>query len=325
MIQPVKPAHLLGLLSLAAILCGLPLQPKAWSQTPAPALAAIPAPTSAPAIAAPTATPLPTPAPDAPKDALGQPFCNLYPAKIRPAEYDKWITFVLSREPAEQSWLRTAEKSMGELYGSGFIRSCITAKNYDPETDCWGYVKDDPKLPRLLIIGNSISRGYTVSTRLALKGVANVHRAPANCGRTDYFFRDAETWLMQNGSNKWDIITVGYGIHDAGKSPQAYTDNLKKIIARLRETGSTIVLVNATPWYNKDDAARTNDLSPGVNATLAAFAKEEGLTVVNHHDVVMPRIAELQGKDGTHFNDEGYHLLGESLAEQLKPLCKPKQ
>lgn len=298
----------------------------AISQVPDPSAtpAQISAPKTSQADVVLAVTPLPTPAPDAPKDALGQPFCNLYPTKVRPQEYDKWIAFVLSREPAEQAWLRTAEKSMGELYGSGLVKSCIAAKNYDPEIDCWGYVKDDPKLPRLLIIGNSISRGYTVPTRQTLKGVANVHRAPANCGRTDYFFKDAETWLMQNGNNKWDIITVGYGIHDAGKSPQAYTDNLKKIIARLRETGATIVLVNATPWYNKEDVTRTNDLSPGVNATLATLAKEEGLTIVNQHDLVMPRVAELQGKDGVHFNDEGYRILGESLAEQLKPLCKPK-
>jgi len=271
-----------------------------------------------------TATPVPTPAPDAPKDALGQPFCNLYPAKVRPQEYDRWVTFVLSREPEEQAWLRNAEKVMGEFYGSGFIKSCIAAKDYDPKADCFGYIKDDPKLPRVLIIGNSISRGYTVPTRMALKGLANLHRAPANCGRTDYFFKDSESWLLQNGSDKWDIITVGYGIHDAGKSPQAYTDNLKAIITRLRQTGATIILVNATPWYDKEDTARAKDLSPGVNATLETFAKQEGLTVINHHDLVLPRITELQAKDGTHFNEEGYRFLGESLAEQLKPLCKPK-
>lgn len=337
MIHHRSPSRLLGVLAL--LLTGLPLQTRLWSQTPTnsaavasptPSSASSPAASASPAVVAtatpaPTPTPVPTPAPDAKKDALGQPFCNLYPDKIRPAEYDKWQTFVLSRTPEEQAWLRTAEKSLGGAYAPNFIKGCGSATNYDPVTDCFGYVKDDPKLPRMLIIGNSISRGYTVPTRLALKGVANVHRAPANCGRTDYFFKDADAnWLTQNGSDKWDIVTVGYGIHDAGKSPQAYTENLKKIITRLRQTGATIVLVNATPWYNKEDTARTNDHSPGVNATLAAFAKEEGLMVVNHHDLVLPRIAELQSKDGTHFNDEGYKILGEGLAAEIKPLCKPK-
>ena len=43
-------------------------------------------------------------------------------------------------------------------------------------------VKDDPQLPRILIIGESISRAYTARVRKRLLGKANVHRAPANCG-----------------------------------------------------------------------------------------------------------------------------------------------
>ena len=45
-------------------------------------------------------------------------------------------------------------------------------------------VKDDPTLPRVLLIGDSISIGYTVPTREKLKGKANVHRPGTNCGPT---------------------------------------------------------------------------------------------------------------------------------------------
>jgi len=37
-------------------------------------------------------------------------------------------------------------------------------------------VTDDPKLPRVLLIGDSISIGYTVPVRERMKGKANVHR-----------------------------------------------------------------------------------------------------------------------------------------------------
>ena len=43
-------------------------------------------------------------------------------------------------------------------------------------------VEDDPKLPRVLVIGDSISIGYTLSTREFLKGKANLHRIPTNGG-----------------------------------------------------------------------------------------------------------------------------------------------
>ena len=41
--------------------------------------------------------------------------------------------------------------------------------------------EDDPKLPRVLLIGDSISIGYTTGVRKELKGRANVHRIPG-CG-----------------------------------------------------------------------------------------------------------------------------------------------
>ena len=39
-------------------------------------------------------------------------------------------------------------------------------------------------MPRVLLIGDSVSRGYTLPVRAALAGKANVHRAPENCGPT---------------------------------------------------------------------------------------------------------------------------------------------
>ena len=45
-------------------------------------------------------------------------------------------------------------------------------------------VEDVPGLPRVLLIGDSISIGYTAPVREMLKGVANVHRPLTNCGPT---------------------------------------------------------------------------------------------------------------------------------------------
>ena len=43
-------------------------------------------------------------------------------------------------------------------------------------------VTDVPGLPRVLLIGDSVSMGYTLRVRTALQGKANVHRVPTNCG-----------------------------------------------------------------------------------------------------------------------------------------------
>src|SRR5688572_30198710 len=72
-------------------------------------------------------------------------------------------------------------------------------------------VVDDPRLPRVLIIGDSISVGYTVPTRELLKGVANVHRIPENSLDTKNGVARVKTWL---GVKKWDVIHFNWGLHD---------------------------------------------------------------------------------------------------------------
>src|SRR6187431_2512086 len=56
-------------------------------------------------------------------------------------------------------------------------------------------VQDIAGLPRVLIIGDSISIGYQVPLREALKGKANVHRPGTNCGPTTRGVEQIEQWL----------------------------------------------------------------------------------------------------------------------------------
>src|SRR5262245_37152009 len=64
-------------------------------------------------------------------------------------------------------------------------------------------VADDPTLPRILLIGDSISMGYTIPVRNLLKGKANVHRIPENGGPTTNGLGKLQSWL---GNNHWDVI-----------------------------------------------------------------------------------------------------------------------
>jgi len=68
-------------------------------------------------------------------------------------------------------------------------------------------------LPRVLLIGDSVSVGYTLAVRKELEGKANVHRPPSNCGSTKIGMRDLDKWL---GVGKWDVIHFNWGLHDLG-------------------------------------------------------------------------------------------------------------
>ena len=72
-------------------------------------------------------------------------------------------------------------------------------------------ITDQPGLPRVLLIGDSISMGYTLSVRAHLQGRANVHHPPENCGDTGRGLRQVDPWL---GSGRWDVIHFSFGLHD---------------------------------------------------------------------------------------------------------------
>src|SRR5437773_1839023 len=106
-------------------------------------------------------------------------------------------------------------------------------------------VADDPTLPRVLLIGDSISIGYTVPVRNLLKGRANLHRIPENGGPTTNGLAKLSKWL---GTSKWDVINFNWGLHDLkimpdGKrqvGPEDYEKNVRELVRRLKATGAKL-------------------------------------------------------------------------------------
>jgi acyl-CoA thioesterase-1 len=193
-------------------------------------------------------------------------------------------------------------------------------------------VTDDPALPRVLLIGDSISIGYTVPTRERLKGKANVHRPAANCGPTTRGVANLDKWL---GEGKWDVIHFNFGLHDlkyiddAGKNiapdkghqqvpPEEYEKNLEQIVQRLKKTGAILIFATTTPvppgepQRVHDDAVKYNQIA---------------LRVMTRHDVRIddlralceqPGVKEKQLPQNVHFAKEGYAALGEEVAKQIE-------
>ncbi|HAW98813.1 MAG TPA: SGNH/GDSL hydrolase family protein, partial [Opitutae bacterium] len=64
-------------------------------------------------------------------------------------------------------------------------------------------------LPNVLIIGDSISIGYTLPARALLKDKVNLHRIPTNGGPTTKGIAEIEKWL---GKRKWDLIHFNWGL-----------------------------------------------------------------------------------------------------------------
>jgi lysophospholipase L1-like esterase len=185
-------------------------------------------------------------------------------------------------------------------------------------------------LPRVLIIGDSISIGYQVPLREALAGKANVHRPATNCGPTTRGVDQIEQWL---GDGKWDVIHFNFGLHDVRHFDDAaqptdadkghrqvsnddYEKNLDKLVSRMKKTGAKLIFAMTTP---------VPDGSPGrikgdeitYNEIARRVMQRHGVVIDDLYSFALPRLAEIQLPQNVHFKPEGSKALADQVAKSI--------
>ena len=187
-------------------------------------------------------------------------------------------------------------------------------------------VEDVAGLPRVLLIGDSISMGYTVPVRKLLEGVANVHRVPANGGPTSRGLDNIDKWL---GDGKWDVIHFNWGIHDVKVMPGGelqvepgpYEENLRKLVAKLQETGAELIWATTTPIPpNLKGKALERRFGSEVeyNKIARGVMRENGIAINDLHGYVSPRFTELQKPNDLHYSTEGSEFLAVRVAAEIE-------
>ncbi len=198
-------------------------------------------------------------------------------------------------------------------------------------------IVDVPGLPRVLLIGDSISLGYTLDVRELLKGKANVHRPPENCGGTSRGIANLDTWL---GDDHWDVIHFNWGLWDINRrvngkrnlageistSEEEYADRLEQLVVRLKKTGATLIWAPTT--FVQGGFGRRPGDEIRYNAIAAGIMKKHGVRTNDLHALSagFPRFGETpEGKPemfksvgNVHFTPEGYRALGGQVAKSIE-------
>ena len=224
---------------------------------------------------------------------------------------EKYQATVAKLSPEEQAW----EKVLQANLGNGFYLPIHKRDKIAGRSTAWDFVKDDPKLPRILLIGDSVSRGYTQPTRKALAGKANVHRAPANCGPTASGIKNLDAWL---GEGKWDVIHFNFGIHDRATPAADYVKRLEEIVVRLEKTGAKLIWASTTPIPDNPAQKQTAQSVVEKNALAAEVMKKHGIPTDDLFAAMTPRLKEFQPPLDVHFNGAGYDFLGAAVGESIK-------
>jgi len=190
-------------------------------------------------------------------------------------------------------------------------------------------VTDDPKLPRVLLIGDSISIGYTIPVRKLLEGKANVHRIWENGGPTSTGLAKIDAWLAPG---KWDVIHFNWGLHDLklvnGKhqvSLEDYEKNLVELVKKLKATGAKLIWATTTPVPEGDQKPpRKSEDAPRYNAVAKKIMEEHGVAVDDLYAFALPKLREIQLISNVHYTPKGYQTLGEEVARHLQAALEKK-
>jgi len=218
---------------------------------------------------------------------------------------------------------------------SGFAQpketNSVSTNQAAPRENPLAPVVDDPALPRVLLIGDSISMGYTVPVRNLLKGKANVHRIMENGGPTTNGLAKMRTWL---GTSKWDVIHFNFGLHDlkfveGGQqqvTPADYEKNLRELVRQLKETKAKLIWGNTTPIPGPP--LKPERIAEDVlvyNAAAAKVMEENGIMTNDLYAFALARLSKIQQPQNVHFTREGSELLGGQVAATIEAALPPKK
>ncbi len=231
-------------------------------------------------------------------------------------------------------------KTILALLACLLISSTAIAETYIPEEGSDELLKKrkvkipyDKNLPDILIIGDSISIGYTPFVAQLLKGKANVIHNKGNSQGTTNGLVKLSSWL---GDKKWAVIHFNFGLHDlkhvteAGTSknsnnfddPQqadlpTYTKNLAVITEQLKKTGAPLIFATTTPYPARVKPARLPADAVKYNEKAIEIMKKNDVEVNDLYNHILPHLNKLQRPVNVHFSPEGSLHLARKVAKEI--------
>jgi len=188
--------------------------------------------------------------------------------------------------------------------------------------DVWIPDTNDRALPRVLLVGDSITRGYGKQVETGLHGKAYVARLTTSKSLGDPALLDQVGLVL--AEQKFDIIHFNNGMHGDGYSEEAYAAALPLMLSRLRRDapGARIVLCTTTDVRERNNLDKVLPKTGRMirrNELLADFAKREKLPVNDLFELIQDH-PEYHNADGVHFNEKGSAALAAQVVTAVLKL-----
>jgi len=191
----------------------------------------------------------------------------------------------------------------------------------------WWDHAEDLRLPRVLLIGDSIACGYSARVTEQLRGKAHVDRLGTSRSINDPAFEKENRYILSEF--RYTVIHFNNGLHGKHLSQKAYADALRAYVELLRELAPDAALIwaTSTPVTQLDNPALPEPVRDAQvvrrNAVAARIMADFGIPT---NDLYQPMLGrpELRVADGYHYNTEGQRLQAQAVSKVIRGLLKNK-
>ena len=189
------------------------------------------------------------------------------------------------------------------------------------------YPSDDPSLPYVLLMGDSIMMGYFDMVADLLKGIANVWSQVSGVAPAEAARKINGSWKLAD-KGEFAVIHFNDGLHSM---PPRETDaqfeaGLRNYITSLKTLHAKLIWATITPAPDTKNQLSEASWNPSVlsrNELSKKVAAEMDIPVDDLYQAIIGRREQLQGFANLHFTSEGSKLLGETVAAAILKELKP--
>ncbi len=185
-------------------------------------------------------------------------------------------------------------------------------------TDIWVTNADKNDLPRVLFVGDSITRGYFGAAEKELAGKADCGRLATSAFIShEDFLSNLKTLLKRY---HWDVIHINNGLHGWEYTEEQYRDGFPTLGALLEKNAAdaTVIWAMTTPLRERDNLEKIREESNTRvrerNRIAAEFAKKNGYGTSDLFSLSIDH-ADHHRNDGTHFSRKGIALQGKFVGD----------
>ena len=179
-------------------------------------------------------------------------------------------------------------------------------------------------LPNVLLVGDSITRGYYPAVAASLKGVANVYLfATSACSGDPRLPEQIRGYFKMMGLT-FAVVHFNNGMHGWGYTEQQYAAGLPEMLAAVRAGAPNARLIWATTTPVREETpprdanAANNARIDARNKLAAALMTREHIPTDDQHQLMLQH-SDLHSGD-VHYTTAGSALQAEQVAAQIRAL-----